>query len=719
VWLFTATLLCGACHSHRTAPGGDAGAAARVAAPYRVVEPIYQGGLKGGWRDASRSPVGAGAAGSSPARVSFASGGDWLLVRPSLEGRFGALAFRMKAPAGLGDFLEVRVDSTSSRVFPRVKVTASHCLDAGDGWVEALVPMSELDPEGAAFDRVVFRAIHDVGPGQVSFDEVGLTEVAGDAGADPLVAAPTRAVSMRIDCSAKPRPISPLIYGFSYYALTDRDAQGHGQWRLGGTIRRWGGDATSRYNWELGNASSAGKDWFWENVDTPPYTVFLDDDATHGIQSALTVPTIGWVAKDSWSVSFSTSAFPNQEKIDDQRPRAGNGKSKDGKDLAPPDPTTTSVAAPPEFIAGWVQAIRARDADAGKRSVDIYILDNEPALWSSTHRDVHPTPLTYDELLDRALRYGAAIRAADPGARIAGPAAWGWQELFFSGKDSLYPSVLRPDRRAHGDVPLLPWYLRRMHEEEEKSKVHILDLVDVHAYPQANNVYGNGAVDAATAALRVRSTRALWDPTYVDESYIRQPIEMLPRLHRWIDENFPGLGIEIGEWSFGGETDMSGGLATAEALGRFGQYDVATAFYWTYPPPDSPVTFAFRAFRDYDGKGARFLDQSLATSSSETTSLFASRDEASTRLVAIALNLDPRSAAATDVDISSCPPAGEGRVFTYRGNAAEGLAARPAPEVDPRRLRIVLPPYSITVIELPLAGRAAASQPAVPAALTR
>ena len=156
---------------------------------------------------------------------------------------------------------------------------------------------------------------------------------------------------------------------------------------------------------------------------------------------------------------------------------------------------------------------------------------------------------------------------------------------------------------------------------------------------------------------------------------------------------------------------MSGGLAVAEALGRFGQNDVATAFYWTYPPPDSPVTYAFRAFRDYDGKGGHFLDQSLPTSASDETSLFASRDEASTKIVAIALNLDPQSAAATDVDISSCPRAGAARAFTYQGNASEGFATRPTPEVDPRRVRLVLPPYSITVIELPLTSQSAEAQP--------
>ena len=59
-----------------------------------------------------------------------------------------------------------------------------------------------------------------------------------------------------------------------------------------------------------------------------------------------------------------------------------------------------------------IEKIVAADAARGKRSVQMYILDNEPMLWNSTHRDVHPEPVTYDELLDRTVRYASAIRAA-------------------------------------------------------------------------------------------------------------------------------------------------------------------------------------------------------------------------------------------------------------------------------------------------------------------
>src|SRR3712207_7920754 len=44
-------------------------------------------------------------------------------------------------------------------------------------------------------------------------------------------------------------------------------------------------------------------------------------------------------------------------------------------------------------------------------------LDNEPMLWNETHREVHPVPMSYDELRNRTYRYAAAINAVDPGAK--------------------------------------------------------------------------------------------------------------------------------------------------------------------------------------------------------------------------------------------------------------------------------------------------------------
>src|SRR4029078_10949073 len=98
------------------------------------------------------------------------------------------------------------------------------------------------------------------------------------------------------------------------------------------------------------------------------------------------------------------------------------------------------------------------------------------------------------------------------------------------------------------------------------------------------------------SARRTRSVRALWEPTYKDESWIDDTVELIPRLKRWIAEYYPKRGISIGEYNFGATTHMKGGLAQAEALGRFAEQGITSAFFFTYPPHRSPTFWAFRAF---------------------------------------------------------------------------------------------------------------------------
>jgi hypothetical protein len=376
--------------------------------------------------------------------------------------------------------------------------------------------------------------------------------------------------------------------------------------------------------------------------------------------------------------------------------------TKAGAPIDPGPPSATSVSAPPELIGDWVRQILADDQRRGGRSVGLYFLDNEPMLWNSTHRDLHPGPLSYDDLLERTLAYGSQVRHADPGAVIAGPAVWGWPAYFYSAVDAATKFRLNPDRLSHGNVPLLAWYLRKLREHEQKTGEHLLDVLDVHYYPMADKVGGsNGGTDAKTAALRLRSTRSLWDPTYVDESWIHEPVQLIPRLKKWIAENDPGVGISIGEWNFGAERDISGGLAVAEALGRFGQGGVKAAFYWTYPPNHSPAFWAFRAYRNFDGKGAHFLSNSIPTSAVDGTSLFASRDDSGDHLVLVALNLKPDTDLSAEIDLEGCGKVTAGRAFRYSASRAELDRADLHPAGN--QVDAPLEPYSITVFDLQLA----------------
>jgi hypothetical protein len=171
-------------------------------------------------------------------------------------------------------------------------------------------------------------------------------------------------------------------------------------------------------------------------------------------------------------------------------------------------------------------------------------------------------------------------------------------------------------------------------------------------------------------------------------------------MREWINEYYPGRAISIGEYNFGADLHPSGGLAQAEALGRFGQEGVQYAFVWYYPPNGSAAAQAFRAFRNYDGKGARFLEQSVPTHGTATVSLFASRDNANGKMVVLALNTDPARAATGAISLDGCAAVASQRVFqtTFSPRGLE-------PVMNAKVDKVLLPPYSITVFELELAPK--------------
>jgi len=670
--------------------GRDATPQAEAPEPYEVSESIYDGGWKNGWHDSGTAVRELSE--RAPAKVRFNVSWEWVLNRPAIEGgadgKFGGVVFRVQEPPGEGEFLEVELASSRGPVARAVKLKPDHRTLIDGGWTQVILPMDELDPQGAAFDRIVFRPFRPFGTDWVLFDKIALAKATAALNASTLVG---KRVQTHLQCDAPALKISPLIYGI---------AGAEAGWeRLGATGRRWGGNPASRYNWEA-NCDNRAADWFFENASSAPYTQFLTENAAHAVASALTIPMLGWVAKDGTSYSFPVSVFGAQAKTDPWKGDAGNGIGTSGAPIAPGAPTRTSVPAPPEWAHRWVEAIRAEDAKTGKRGVNEYILDNEPALWSVTHRDVHPDPVGFDELLDRTVRYGRAIREADPDAVIAGPAEWGWSGYFYSAKDLV---TRYADRAAHGGLPLIEWYLRKLRDYERQTGTRVLDVLDLHYYPQENNVYGGGGTDRETQLLRLRSTRSLWDDGYVDESWIKDVVRLLPRMREWVDRNYPGLGLSIGEWNFGGERDITGALATAETLGRFAQFGVTSAFYWLAPPAGSASAFGFLAYRNFDAKGGRFLDWYIPTTRAERASFFASRDEDRKHLVVVALNLAPDVPVIADLDVSSCGVVGSYQTYVYTRDAP-GFAVHGPAETGP--LERLLPPWSITVFDVHLRGGA-------------
>jgi len=667
--------------------------AGRPVTPLEPAEIIYDGKFARGWDDWGWGPHEFPKNG--PAKIGFGGYGGIVLHHADLPARFSGFSFRYKPPADWPEFLFVSVKRTGSpdSAFRQVVVEPRHVARLPDGWREVLIDWKSLDPSNLPIERITIGARSIVPSEPVLLDKIMLTSASSN------VPVPNRDAALTVSCQGG-LPINPLIYGAT------------GEPASGKSANRIGGNPTTRLNWDAGNLWNTGSDWFFENgsFDGNVWD-WLEGGVSGGLQTALTVPMIGWVAKDATSVGFPTSKISGQRKHDPNRPEAGDGFRPDGTPIPPGPPTETSVGAPPEVIGRWIRTIVEKDRARGKRSVQMYLLDNEPSLWNTTHRDVHPDPVTYEELLDRTVRYGTAIRQADPEAVIAGPTEWGWSGYLYSAVDREAGWKVAPDRRAHGGIPLVAWYLQRLAEYEKNKGVRLLDVLDLHYYPAAVGVFGKDArTDAEGSELRLRSTRSLWDPTYLDESWIKDSIRLIPRMKQWVAENYPGRKVSIGEWNFGADEHISGGLATAEALGRFGQQGLDAAFFYGGLKEGSPVFWAFRAYRNFDGKGGRFQDLALTTREADKVSFFASRNAAGTRLVAIVLNRDSLFAVNARITFNNCGGRASRRVFDY-GPQSKALVERnlePA-EADPG-VPVRVEPYSFAVLDFSLAAGGASAR---------
>ncbi len=335
----------------------------------------------------------------------------------------------------------------------------------------------------------------------------------------------------------------------------------------------------------------------------------------------------------------------------------------------------------PEQVADWVGAMVADGL-----SIDYVAMDNEPELWGFTHYDVHPECTTYEEILDKHFQYAVAVKDVAPDTKVMGPAICCWLDYW----------NIAPGPADGSGEDFLPWFLRNVRQRDEQLGRRTLDVLDVHYYPQATGVYSDTA-DTETNALRLRSTKSLWDPAYTDESWIDTAIRLIPRLQATIDEFYPGTELAISEWNFGADTTMNGAVTIAEVLGIYGREGVDAAAYWRNPPPRSPGYYAFKMHGNYDGEGGRFGGNVAFAESDDpnVVSAFAAVDESGVTRVML-INKDPERTVAIDLDVSGEPFAGDARRFTYGPDQLDQIVADTVTGSQP----LSLAPYSITVLEL-------------------
>jgi hypothetical protein len=422
------------------------------------------------------------------------------------------------------------------------------------------------------------------------------------------------AVTVAIDATAKVHPVSPLIYGVAFGTASELDA-------LNAPLNRSGGNNTSTYNY-VNNAQNLDNDYFFESYPQQGTAAGAEPDGfvlaslRAGAVPMITVPLIGWTAKLGANrailPSFSVKKYGPQCSVDPYFPDAGDGIKTDcTTDITGNDPTDAYVSTPVVGNTPWLKHLVKRWGAASAGGVGYYLMDNEPSIWFGTHRDIHPVGPHANEYLQKTLTASKMVKSIDPSALVVAPEEWGWEAYTYSGYDQQYAAAHGyssfPDfKNEQGGVPYIPWLLSKW-----KAAGHPVDVLSVHFYPQGAEFTND--VSTATQLLRNRSTRQLWDPNYVSESWIDAPVYLIPRMQGWISQYYyAGTPIAITEYNWGAEGYINGATTQADILGIFGAYGLNMATRWTVPALGSPTFKSMQMYRNYDGKKSTFGETSVS-----------------------------------------------------------------------------------------------------------
>src|SRR5229473_3362398 len=517
---------------------------------------------------------------------------------------------------------------------------------------------------------------------------------------------------------ANTRLISPYIYGINFYS-------GNAGASPLLTFDRAGGNRWTAYNWET-NASNAGSDYIYNNdnylsssnVPAEAVRSFIAGDQNAGLASLVTFQLQGYVSADEAGSVDVTQ--PLATRLAQRfRPVVDKKSTISGAPftITPPPATTDANVYMDEFVWALDQKFTGMGIfGASPVHPTFASLDNEPDLWNSTHLEVQgPTNISSDNFVTKTITLTEALKDQFPNLVIFGPVNYGFNGIYsWQGDSTLSPTPNGADWFADK-------YLARIKTASIAYGKPVVDVYDFHWYSEAcagscmpdgstrvTNLTGSTLTDTQVQAI-VQSPRSLSDPTFTENSWITNsvlhaPINILGRLQAKIAAENPGMKLAITEYENGGFNHIAGTIAQADNLGIFGSMGLFAANFW---PPSGTYSYTlagFRAFRGFDGGTARFGDTSLPATSSavQNVVVYASTDSSTPgRVVFVAIN---RSNAPKVTAINGQALSGMAHLYQMTGPSAAGqTVVQPVSigtiAVSGSSLTINLPAYSVTTID--------------------
>lgn len=509
------------------------------------------------------------------------------------------------------------------------------------------------------------------------------------------VSAAQDSVDVFIDTQEGRLPISPYIYG------VNQDLPGQTV-----TARRLGGNRTTAYNWE-NNASNAGSDYIHSSdnylvdyigvpksdSETPGAvaTVFHDQSLAQNVPyTLLTLQAAGYVSADKNGEVKAVEAAPSDRWKEVKF-------AKNAPFSLTPDLTDDYVYMD-EFVNFLVNKYGSASTATGIKG---YSVDNEPALWAHTHVRIHPDPVTCEELIDKTAELAKAVKNVDPDAEIFGPALYGFAAYLSLQSAPDWEAGLKENYNWFVD-----YYLEKMKEKSDEAGFRLLDVFDIHFYPEARGggsrvTFGEDSSNIECNKARLQAPRTLWQGSYREDSWIGEPWfdhyrPILPKIQESIEKYYPGTKLAVTEYDFGAGNHITGGIAQADVLGIFGENNVYFATYWGDKNKDYIVS-GINLYTNYDGKGSKYGDTSVKASVSddELASAYASVNETDDgKLHIILLNKNYDNSTTFNLSINSDKQYKKGEVWGF-DRTGSSITQRPAVKrINDNKFTYTLPALS-------------------------
>lgn len=505
------------------------------------------------------------------------------------------------------------------------------------------------------------------------------------------------AANVNVYPSEDHKNISPYIYGVN--SGVDLNTVSAKSFRLGG-------NRMSAYNWE-NNMSNAGSDWknmsdmnlissAAEQFRRVPGGAALN--ASYEAQNGnvpytlLTLQMLGYVASSKKGQVNEDMAAPSEywKKVVNR---------KNGELSSEPDKKDDYVYTD-EYLNYLIEKIGKSDSETGFKA---YALDNEPALWHSTHSRVQTEPLKCSELIEKSVDLASLVKETDSGAEVFGPSLFG-----YSAYDSLAGAPDWAELKAANNYRwFIDYYLDEMHKAESESGTRLLDVLDIHYYTEAKGECGERSCghydNDGCVKARLDSVRSLYDENYHEDSWITDTgaefFPLLPNIQESIDKYYPGTKIAFTEYNFGGGDHISGAVAQADTLGIFAKYGVYFATIWSFDQNEYQLA-AMNMFTNYDGAGNGFGDTLVKSEcDNDNISVYSSIDgEGEDTVKIIITSHDLHNETPVNINLSSDSRYADAEVYALYGDSTEIHRLDDIRKIKDNSISIDIKPLSVTEI---------------------